>query len=254
MLYKSLILGVLFSIGIFAVKSGVGISYVAGQRKRTRDVILVVLLFALAYGLVFGIAGLILPRIDPVRHLAAVQTFIQSGMIVHLAMAGLMMGWGMLLLKQHKTNTGYPTRPIPSKAWLMLVLPCPVCITVIWLSSAFLITCFPEHPAGVVLSLYLAFVSVGLSSMGVMHRFRQRSAVSSEASLGAGMLLMAAYFLVSVTVMPQFGDLDKVYRLASYPDDAPSHGVSHLILLVSCVTLAFGAGYWNKLLKIRRLK
>jgi predicted transporter len=254
MLYKSLILGVLFSIGIFAVKSGVGISYVAGQRKRTRDVILVVLLFALAYGVVFGIAGLILPRIDPMRHLAAVQAFIQSGMIVHLAMAGLMMGWGLLLLKQHKHNTVSSTRSTPSKAWLVLVLPCPVCITVILLSSAFLITCFPDHPVWVVLSLYLAFLTVGLSSMGVIHRFRQRSAVSFEVFLGAAMLLIAAYFLVSVTVMPQFGDLDKVYRLASYPDDSPSHGVSQLILLISSAALAFGAGYGVTSIKIRRLR
>jgi predicted transporter len=250
MLYKSLILGVLFSIGIFAVKSGVGIAYVAGQNKRKRDVARIVLMYALAYGAVFGIAALILPRIDPVRHLGAIQTFIQSGMIVHLAMAALMMAWGILLLKHKRPSSIIHSGH--SRAWLLLVLPCPVCMTVIWLSSAFLITFFPDHPVWVELTLYLTFVTVGLVSMIILRGFGQRSTLSSEATLGAAMLLMAAYFLVSVTVMPQFGDLDKVYRLASLPDDRPSRNPTHLIVMMVTTLTAFGAGFWMTSIKTRR--
>lgn len=252
MLYKSLILGVLFSIGIFAAKSGVGIAYVAGRKQRNRDAGLVVLLYTLAYGAVFGFAALILPRIDPVRHLGAIQSFIGSGMIVHLVLAAVMMAWGLLLLRQSRPASTIDSSH--SRAWLILALPCPVCMTVILLSAAFLITCFPDHPVRVVLSLYLAFVTLGLSSMGVIHRLRRLSAVSSEAFLGTAMLLMAAYFLVSVTVMPQFGDLDKVYRLASYPDDGSSTRLTHLISMIGSVAMAFGAGFWAKSIKIRRLR
>jgi uncharacterized membrane protein len=84
---QSLILGVLFSIGIFAVKSGVGISCVVLRQERIRTKAASFLLFTLGYGFVFAAAALILPKIDPVRHLAAIQSFIQSGMLVHLVIA-----------------------------------------------------------------------------------------------------------------------------------------------------------------------
>ncbi|WP_419655722.1 conserved uncharacterized protein, DUF2162 [Desulfosarcina variabilis str. Montpellier] len=251
MLYKSLILGVLFSIGIFAVKSGVGIAYVAGQKKRAREILWVVLLYALAYGVVFGIAARFLPRIDPVRHLAAIQAFIGSGMIVHLALAAVMLVWGVVLLKGDKPSSVIDSGR--SRAWLILALPCPVCITVILISSAFLITCFPDHPKIIVFSLYLAFLVVGLASMVLVSRFQAWAMVSSEAFLGSAMLLVATYFLVSVTVMPQFGDLDKVYRLACCPGEEPSTRLSHLMGMVAVAALTFGAGFGVTIKKIRRL-
>ncbi|MGD9221617.1 MAG: DUF2162 family putative transporter, partial [Desulfobacteraceae bacterium] len=135
MAYQSLILGVLAGIGIFAVKSGVGISYVVLRQERIRTKAAGFIIFAMVYGFVFATAAWILPKIDPVRHLAAIQSFIQSGMLVHLAMAGLMMGWGLVLLKQ---NTASQSK---SRGWLMLAVPCPVCVTVIFFSAGFLITC-----------------------------------------------------------------------------------------------------------------
>ena len=252
MLYKSLILGVLFSIGIFAVKSGVGIAYVAGQKKRVRDTFFIVLLYALSYAAVFAVATLILPRIDPVRHLAAIQAFIQSGMIIHLALATLMLAWGIVLLKRKKPSPGIDSPR--SLAWLILALPCPVCMTVILLSSGFLITCFPDHPKAMVCALYLAFLIVGLVSMGMVCRFRTWAMVSSEAFLGSAMLLVAAYFLVSVTVMPQFAELDKVYRLASYSGESKPDNISHLIMLMVFAAAAFGVGYGVTFAKIRREK
>jgi predicted transporter len=251
-LYKSLILGVLFSIGIFAVKSGVGIAYLAGKKKSMRGILFVVLLYALSYGAVFGVAALILRCFDPVRHLGVIQAFIQSGMIVHLAMAVLMLVWGILLLKGKKTSSVIDSNR--SQAWMILALPCPVCMTVILLSSAFLITCFPDHPKVIVFFLYLAFVVVGLVSLGVVYRFQRWAMVSSEALLGAAMLLVAAYFLVSVTVMPQFAELDKVYRLASHAGDSPSVNAFHMIMLVGLAIAAFGAGYGITFVKIRRGK
>lgn len=252
MLYKSLILGVLFSIGIFAIKSGVGIAYVSTRKQRWRGFLLIALLYALAYGIVFTVVALVLPWIDPVRHLGVIHTFMQSGMLIHLALAMLMLGWGIVLLKQ--PPGGYPNSPASSRGWLVLALPCPVCMTVILLSSAFLLTCFPDHPVRVVLALYLTFVTLGLLSMGIVHRVRQLSAVSSEAFLGAVMLLLSAYFLVSVTVMPQFGDLDKVYRLASYPDDGPSMNLTHLIGMIVFAVTAFGTGFGVTVMKTRRLR
>jgi predicted transporter len=247
MIYQSLILGVLFSIGIFAVKSGVGISYfVAGQEKK-RAKAGAFLLFALTYFIVFAAAAFILDRIDPIRHLTAIQTFIQSGIIIHLVMAGLLMAWGITLLKQ--TNGSR----LKSKGWLMLAVPCPVCVTVIFFSAGFLITCFPDTPKSVVTALYLAFVIVNLVTMGMIFLYRKRQATPPESFLGGSMLMIAAYFFLSVTVMPQFADVEKIYRLAMYQGQTHSQEVLHIVLISILTAAAFLGGYGFKSIKIRRI-
>ncbi|BBO80678.1 hypothetical protein DSCO28_12440 [Desulfosarcina ovata subsp. sediminis] len=237
MLYKSLILGVLFSIGIFAVKSGVGIAYVVWGQKRKTLVVRGITLFALSYALIFGAAAMILPRLDPVSHLPAVQAFIQSGMIVHLIMAGLMMGWGIALLKH-----GDPSHS-SSRGWLMLVLPCPVCITVILLSSGFLMVCFPDHPMALNLLLYLVFMMISLATSAVVRRYGRLSGMSPDLFLGGVMLLLSLYFIVSVTVMPQFADLDKVYRMTRYDAGRAPREVFQTVSLAICTAAAFAAGF-----------
>lgn len=246
MSYENLILGVLFSIGIFAVKSGLGIAYlVAGQEKR-RAKIGVFSLFALAYGLVFAAVGLLLAWIDPVRHLAAIQTWVQSGMIAHLSLALLLMVWGVMLLK----SSGRGRRK--SKGWLLLALPCPVCATVIFLSAGFLCACFPDSPKSAVLALYLVFVLIHLVTLAVISRYRKSRTMPSESLLGGTMLLIALYFFVSVTVMPQFADVDKIYRLALYQGQTQAQKVVHLLPLCVLVAAAFAGGFGFKTKTIRR--
>jgi predicted transporter len=245
MSYENLILGVLFSIGIFAVKSGLGIAYlVAGQEKK-RAKIGAFLLFALTYGLVFAAVALILAGVDPVRHLAAIQSWVRSGMIVHLGLAVLLMVWGVLLLK----NGG---RRRKSRGWLLLALPCPVCATVIFLSAGFLYASFPDTPKSAVLALYLAFVLINLVTMAVIGLYRKTRAIPSESILGGAMLLIAFYFMASVTVMPRFADMDKVYRLAAYEGKAPSQKVLHLLPFSILGAAACIGGYGLTSKKIRR--
>ena len=246
MLYKSLVLGILFGIGIFAAKSGVGLSYAVSRTRRLRAKAGILLSFALIYALVFLLAGLLLYRIDPVHHLVAIQTFLQSGMVVHVTLAGLMMAWGWLLLKQR------PTSPAASRGWLMLVLPCPVCAAVIVFSAAFGVSLFPDHGLVIVSGLYLAFVLVSMLFMVLSHRFRRVSGQSHEAFLGGAMWLMATYFMLSVTIVPQFADLDKVYRLAAYHAGSSAADPVPMALLAVTTLAVFALGCGLTLRKIRR--
>ena len=187
MIYKSLILGILFSIGVFAVKSGMGFSYVIqrhqGRWRRTAAV----LIFAAAYGLVFLGAALVLERLDPVRHLPALQAFIQSGMLVHIAMAALMVIWGAILLKRR------PAESTTTRGWLILVMPCPVCATVILLSLAFLRALLPDRFAWLVAGLYAAFMLLGLVTAWIVRLYQQTRGQPSETLLGGAMVLIAAW-------------------------------------------------------------
>lgn len=237
MLYKSLIIGVLMSIGIFAVKSGAGIGYRLVRQPRWVGKMVVLLLFAVAYAVLFGLVAGVLGVLDPVRHLNAVQAFLQSGMLVHMVLAGVMMLWGVVLLKRA------PAERTTSRGWLLLALPCPVCAAVILFSAAFLVSFFPDHLLRVISGLYGVFVLIGLltaAAVGLYHHCGARR--GPESFLGGVMLLVAAYFCLSVTVMPQFADLDKVYRLAGYgPETIPSDPLA--LPLAAGLSLAFVFGW-----------
>ena len=248
MAYENLILGVLFCSGIFAVKSGVGLAYVmAGQKKKGAKVG-AFLLSALIYGSVFALAATILTIIDPIQHLAAMQAFVKSGMLVHVIMAFLLLSWGLLLLIK-----GGNGRQNKSNGWLLLTMPCPVCATVILFSMGFLATSFPDHPKSTGLALYLAFMLINIVTMGITTLYRKRENMPAESLLGGAMVLMALYFFISMAVIPQFADVDKIYRLALYQGKTPVQKVVHLVPFSILTAVAFMGGYGLKLQKIRRI-
>jgi predicted transporter len=65
------------------------------------------------------------------------------------------------------------------------------------------------------------------------------------------MMLIAVYFLLSVTIMPQCADIDKIYRLAMYQGEAHSQSMSHALLFSVLALAAFVGGFALKLKTIR---
>ena len=109
----------------------------------------------------------------------------------------------MILLKRGRGHDA------GSRGWLLLVIPCPVCASVILFSVAFFISLFPDQRRWAAAGLYLAFVGIAFFSLAVIGIFRRGRSGCAETHLGGAMLLMAAYFLLSVTVVPQFADLER---------------------------------------------
>jgi predicted transporter len=243
--FKSLFIGILFSIGVFALKSGVGLFYfIEGSGNRLKNFGFLIL-FAGVYLTVFYLVFLLLGTIDILDYFNLAQTFFKSGMWMHLAMAALLMGWGLILLKSKPKAHG-------GLGWLPMVIPCPVCFTVILFSVAFTMSTFPDIGPGAAGLIYGIFMGISLLTAGVLKMGARRWALSKDILLGAIMVLMASYFLLSVTVLPQVGELDKVYRLAAYQGEAAAsiplqRGVVGFIVFAA-MTLGF---MWQRN-KIRR--
>jgi predicted transporter len=245
MLYKSLIMGVFFSIGIFAGKSGLGMAYLLGRTPSWRGKALRLLAFVLLYALVFALAAWGLQALDPLVHLESIQAFLQSGMQVHLLMAGVMVLWGLLLLRKPHQHAA------TSRGWLLLTLPCPLCATVIALSIAFCLSLYPDHLPQVVGGLYLAFLAISLAVMALMLGLGRMTAQSAETLLGGAMILLGVYFLLSMAVLPQFTDVDKIYRLARYHTPGPPQPLITLLPLLVLTLFTFAAGFGLTHRKIR---
>lgn len=246
---KSLILGMGFSLGIFALKSGVGLYYCLAGTDSRRGRALARGIFALAYLLVFAASGAVLKHlaeIDPGGRLPLILTWMESGMWIHLLMAALLLVWGLRLTLGNGADGGR------SRSWLLPALPCPVCATVIALSMGFLAARFPDAPAAAAAGLYLAFLAVSMITAALMAVGETAAKSSPDALLGGAMLFIAAYFLLSVIILPNVADIDAVYRMAATPgQDAPA-GIRHGIIFTTAAAATFLGGFSAGMYNIRR--
>ncbi len=211
---KSLVLGILFATGAFAAKGGVGLAYALERARGPVRRAPVALGFAAVYAALFAGALAAARRLDPAAHLARIQGLVASGMTVHLVLAAGLLAWGVRLLRRPAAAAR------PTRAHWLLVVPCPVCLTVVFLITAFLVTLLPDAAPRAVAGAYGLFVATAGATAAALLAGRRRSGAAPERTLGAAMVGIAGYFLAAVVVMPQFGDLEGVYRLASYTGKA----------------------------------
>ncbi|OEU53843.1 MAG: hypothetical protein BA872_09945 [Desulfobacterales bacterium C00003060] len=242
---KSLFLGLTFAIGIFALKNGVGLHYYLNQKRRLKEKVFFLFLYCLVYFLVFVISFQILQRINILLYFEIVQDLLKSGMFIHIMMAGGLIIWGIVLLKG-KNRTGKR-----SYGWMALVIPCPVCITVIFFSVAFLLSCLPDPGYPAVLGAYVVFMAIVVATVISMTLWSIRSGFAAESILGAAMLIVAVYFFLSVIIMPQFADIEKIYRLAAYEGEKQTVKSGHIVLLYSMMAALFTIGFWTMRRQIR---
>ncbi len=242
---KTLFIGIVFAMGVFAVKSGVGIHYLLARKEGVFGKCTHIGLYGLLYLLLFLLCGHIIDRIDLISHFEAFQKFLQYGMGLHVLMAGGLLIWGLLLLrragKSGKSNT----------AWLALIIPCPVCLTVIFLSLSFLISYFPDAVHLAAISAYGAFMAIVSVTVMVMALWLKHTRQTPELSLGTAMILIAVYFLLSIIILPQFGSVDEIYRLAAHEGDTRIIEADDIWAFLSIISLFLMLGFLRKKKKLK---
>ncbi len=233
---KSLIIGLVLSLGAFAVKSGAGLGYaMAGSQHRGRA-FLILTGFAAGYAAVFFLAATILSMADLMAWYPEMETVFKGGMILHMILAGLLAVWGFKLMAGHH-HPGEQSQPGLSKAWLALALPCPVCFLVILLNTGLVSALYPERPL-ILWWLFSGFILVSLGAAAVFHSVGR----GRQAFLGGVMLYMAAYFVLCVTLIPQFGDFETIRRLS---ESNPAADPFAAALLAAGALFALAAGFFN---------
>jgi predicted transporter len=107
-----------------------------------------------------------------------------------------------------------------SYGFLALIIPCPVCLSVVTMSLACLVLYFPDQALQGTAILYAGFTAVAAAAgLALIYGLLGRGE-NLERSLGLAMTTIAAYFMISALVLPQFGQIDRVYRLASYAEES----------------------------------
>lgn len=236
---KTLFIGIVFAMGIFAVKSGVGLRYLLTCKAGLKAKLLSLFMYILVYLAMFMLSAYILRSIDVIAYFDTIQSWLRSGMLVHVIMAAGLMLWGFYLLKAD----GRLERE--SYGWVALLVPCPICVTVIFISLSFLISYYPDAGYLAPLAAYLAFMGIVGVTIIVMTLWGWSIGFSgsSESTMGAAMMMISAYFFLSVIIMPQFANLDKIYRLAAYHSEVTATPVGQVLVLITVVSLFFFGGF-----------
>ena len=245
--FKSLFLGMFFSLGIFAIKSGIGLSYFFAKKKSLKIKTAVLTIYSGVYLILFLLSYFVLKKIDFLQYFEQARAFFKSGMFIHIIAAGLLAAWGIALLKRNNKNNK------STYGWLALVIPCPVCMTVILFTVAFLISYFPASGITPLMGGYAAFIIISFLMLPVLHLVRASSGAEPEAILGAAMLGISIYFFLSVIILPQFSDMDKIYRLALYQGESQNIPLKYSFLSVAATLTSFFTGFLITTQNIRKI-
>jgi len=131
-----------------------------------------------------------------------------------------------------------------SAGWLALVLPCPVCLSVILMSTATLVVSFPEQAALATTALFAAFMLIAALGGVLALILKTTGSGSAENNLGLAMLMVAAYFMLTALIAPHFSELGRIYRIAAYAADGRTAAQPGSQLLVAgTIGLLFMAGF-----------
>jgi predicted transporter len=220
-------MGTLFSLGIFAVKVGFGLGY---GRFKAKGIILTLAGYALLFVTIALLSGKLMELAMPI---------LKKGPYIHLLMAAGMIVWGVYMLRG-----GHGHKHAPSgigdntfKSSLLLIVPCPVCLSAMSFSTWTALGALQMPPALVGLGLGLSFAFLTLVFL-VLSRFGKSA--HPEASLGLAMVAIGLYFIGSLLLPTKIEEGRAMY--ASFTGTGGSADTSNMagMLLILGAALAMG--------------
>ncbi|MBP1909956.1 DUF2162 domain-containing protein [Methanolobus bombayensis] len=175
--------GILIGIFIFGLKTGVGCGFSTVKKKE-------VLVLAGGYFLISIILGSLVEMVD--------QSYLESiadlGMTLHVFIALVLIGAG--IYTQKKWNCGLD---VSKKTFLVISVPCPVCLTALFVSCMILASTLEISgwKVGVIVGLVF-FISV-ISSTFVFRKMKR-----TPEDLGTAMMFLGLFYLLGAMIVPAY--------------------------------------------------
>lgn len=192
--------GMLFSLSIFAVKVGFGLSF---SKMGWKGILTTLSMYLVLFVLIAMLSEQLMKLLEPV---------LKKGYYLHALMASGMIAWGIYLLRGQKaqdriqTNSKSKIQTSKSKNStgvnhhsLLLLIPCPVCLTAIIFSTwaALNVIKFPAALVG--LGLGIVFFGLSLFFYFLLKVLTLNSSlITQEIGLGLGMIAIGLYLISSL--------------------------------------------------------
>ncbi len=239
MLKQLWITGIFTGFLIFGIKAGLGLSSYLYNRSGEKTQKLIFLFFCFfVYLALFFMLYYVINSFSLLDYLDQFLNLLKYGMLIHILIAVGLFFWGAkLLLQTQKGPTKYA-----SKYALILLLPCPVCATVILLNLTLAFSIFSFSPALVTLVLFSIFSTIILVSLGLVFPFRHKI-LSDNSFLGVSMTLVSLYFLFTIIIAPIYPKIKASYFMALSNNPFTNIDMFHTILLLVVVVVLAGYGF-----------
>lgn len=215
--------GMLFSLGIFALKVGLGLAYGKVGLKG----MVAALVGYLALFMVIALAA--------ERLLRWLEPLLRQGVLLHSLLATSLIAWGMYIISR-RTGDHHG-----AAARLLLIVPCPVCLTAICFSTWAALNAIRLPAVLVGLGLGLAF---SVLAAAVWLAARLRPGQHSEAPLGLAMIVIGLYFIASLFLPARIKEAQEMYGsfIMENALTESSAGMGGLAVLPGLLLIGFIAG------------
>lgn len=205
-------LGLFLALGIFAFKTSVGIYYrLALPGSPVRKTVFTAGLLA-AYTAVFLLAFAVLDRIDLSAMTGDLGSFLKNGAALHLLLCAGLIVWGCRLLIR---GDAAAEDRITSRGWLLLAVPCPVCLSAVLLVCAFASMLFPGFSRTLRWLLPVFFLTATLLFLVLLAVSGRLFRIRPLDLTGRLMIVIALYFILILLIAPRFQEAGRLYAAAA---------------------------------------
>lgn len=201
--------GMFFSLGVFALKVGFGLSLGGSKYKQVLIALSIYMaLFVMIAYFSQRLIGFLLPVLS-------------SGQYIHLLMAAGLFIWGILLIRKqgdrvtHKIefkNSKLKTFHKSLSPSLLLMLPCPVCLSAMTFSVWSALSFIKLPPLLIGLGLGSFFSAMSLLFVFLTRLLSRYSSLRQESFLGLSMAGIGLYFLASLFIPARVEEAKGVYQ------------------------------------------
>jgi len=223
--------GMLFSLGIFAVKVGFGLGY---GRIGTKGVSVTLA----GYVVLFIIIALLSEKL-----IGMIAPILSKGPYLHLLMSAGLIAWGLYAIRGSHVihQTGQKTADAMLQPSLLLIIPCPVCIAAMTFSTWTALGVIKLPAALVGIGMGFSFAALTLLFLALA-RFGKSE--SPEASLGLAMIAIGLYFGASLLLPAKIEEAKGVY--VSFIDKSGMMDNTNTIGVLLVLLIAMFIGYLRK--------
>lgn len=265
--------GMLFSLGIFAFKVGFGLGF---SGMKWKGVFMTLFLYLMLFVAIAVLSGQLIRLLEPV---------LKKGPYLHALMAIGMITWGILLLRRQKTGIRSQESRVKSQKTehrgqntedrssglsnvkakiqknnselstlnsLLLLIPCPVCLSAMTFSTWAALNVFKFSAYLVGLGLGIVFIVLSLAFYFSLKLFNSHSSlVTPRVGLGLSMIAIGFYFIASLYLPAKIEEARGMYQ--SFLTEGANIDMNNSIGVFAILFVAFVIGYFaNKKVEVKQ--